>query len=117
MIKQIPFEDLMQQKNKTDSSRERRVDAKRGPRVMTVASGKGGVGKSCFVANLGTMLARQGLKVLLVDCDFGLANLDILLDVQPAATLEQVLQNEASLQEAVVGGTRTLAHSLSLGSD
>jgi flagellar biosynthesis protein FlhG len=92
---------LMQQK--TNSPRSGRNDGKRGPRVMTIASGKGGVGKSCLVANLGTMLARQGFKVLLVDCDFGLANLDILLNVQPAATLEQVLQNEATLQEAVVG--------------
>jgi flagellar biosynthesis protein FlhG len=92
---------LMQQKN--SEPRAGRTDSKLTPRVMTVASGKGGVGKSCLVANLGTMLARQGLKVLLVDCDFGLANLDIILNVQPAATLEQVLQGEATLQEAVVG--------------
>jgi flagellar biosynthesis protein FlhG len=78
-------------------------DGRPGPRVLTVASGKGGVGKSCFVANMGTMLARQGFKVLLVDCDFGLANLDIILNVQPSATLEQVLDGTATIQEAVVG--------------
>jgi len=76
---------------------------KDGPRVITVASGKGGVGKSCLVANLGTLLARRGHRVLLVDCDFGLANLDIMLNVQPSASLEQVLEGSASIHEAVVG--------------
>jgi flagellar biosynthesis protein FlhG len=75
----------------------------RGPRILTVASGKGGVGKTSLVANLGTLLARQGLRVLLVDGDLGLANLDIVLGVQPRATLEQVLGGEAELREALVG--------------
>jgi flagellar biosynthesis protein FlhG len=100
---------IMQERQKSNSSRDasayggRQKDQARVPRVFTVASGKGGVGKSCIVANLGTLLARQGFKVLLVDCDFGLANLDIILNVQAAATLEQVLQGSATLQEAVVG--------------
>jgi flagellar biosynthesis protein FlhG len=77
------------------------------PKILTIASGKGGVGKSCFAAHIGTMLARNGYRVLLVDGDFGLANLDILLNVQhsvePVATLEQVLMGSATIQEAVVG--------------
>jgi flagellar biosynthesis protein FlhG len=93
---------LMQQRQDAGSKHYFASKA-RGPRVITVASGKGGVGKSCLVANLGTLLARQGQKVLVVDIDFGLANLDILLNVQPAATLEQVLEGSANLQEAVVG--------------
>src|ERR1700756_1807863 len=75
----------------------------RQPRIFTVASGKGGVGKSSFVATMGTLLARSGFRVLLVDGDFGLANLDIILNVQPVATLEQVLSGSATIQEAVVG--------------
>ncbi len=73
------------------------------PQVLTVASGKGGVGKSCLVANLGTRLARQGLRVLIVDGDFGLANLDLLFGVQVEATLENVLQGHAPIQDALVG--------------
>ena len=48
-------------------------------RVIAVTSGKGGVGKSNVVVNLGLALAKMGQKVLLIDADLGLANLDILL--------------------------------------
>jgi flagellar biosynthesis protein FlhG len=72
-------------------------------RIVTIASGKGGVGKSCITANLGACLARSGLRVMIVDGDSGLANLDIMLDVQTQATLEQVLDGEARLQDAIVG--------------
>lgn len=81
--------------------------AGRGPKILTIASGKGGVGKSCFCAHIGTLLARSGYRVLLIDGDFGLANLDILLNVQvnmePIATFEQVMQGSATIQQAVVG--------------
>ena len=79
-----------------------------GPRVVTVSSGKGGVGKSSFVANVGTKLAREGLKVLLVDGDLGLANLDIMLNVQATATLEDVLMGRALLQQSIVGVEQNL---------
>lgn len=71
--------------------------------VVTIASGKGGVGKSCLVANLGASLARSGLRVLLVDGDLGLANLDIMLGVRTRATLEQVMSGEATPREALLG--------------
>ena len=76
--------------------------------VITVASGKGGVGKSSLVANIGSLLARDGLRVLLVDGDFGLANLDILLGVEPLATVEQVLEGSVGVREAVVGVEQNL---------
>ena len=71
--------------------------------VITISSGKGGVGKSILTANIGAILARSGLRVLLVDGDFGLANLDILLGVHADTSLEQVLQGEASVQDTVIG--------------
>jgi flagellar biosynthesis protein FlhG len=86
-----------------EAARASRVQPRHLPKVITVASGKGGVGKSCFSATMGTMLARNGFRVLLVDGDFGLANLDILLNVQPIATLEQVMDGVATIQEAVLG--------------
>jgi flagellar biosynthesis protein FlhG len=77
--------------------------AERSVPVLTFSSGKGGVGKSCLSAHLGTMLARSGLRVLLVDGDFGLANLDILLNVNSAVTLDEVLAGRARIQDAVIG--------------
>src|SRR6218665_1566165 len=60
-------------------------------RVISVTSGKGAVGKSSVVTNLAMSIAAQGQKVLLLDGDFGLANLDILLDLRPRGTIRDVL--------------------------
>jgi flagellar biosynthesis protein FlhG len=73
-------------------------------RVIAVTSGKGGVGKSNIVVNLGLALARQGLKVLLIDADLGLANLDILLGLTTRFTIYDVLSLGKSLGEAIVPG-------------
>jgi flagellar biosynthesis protein FlhG len=73
-------------------------------RVLAVASGKGGVGKTSIVANLGTLLARRGLKVMLLDGDFGLANLDILLNLNPRRNLGHLLRGEAQASEVLVDG-------------
>lgn len=52
-------------------------------RVISMTSGKGGVGKTNIVANLGYVLSRLGKKVLILDADLGLGNLDILLGITP----------------------------------
>jgi flagellar biosynthesis protein FlhG len=61
------------------------------PRVISVTSGKGGVGKTSVVANLAMSLAARGERVLLLDGDFGLANLDIMLDLKPRGNIHDVL--------------------------
>ncbi len=66
-------------------------------RVIAVASGKGGVGKTNVTANLAVLLARRGLRVWVLDADLGLANLDIVYGVRPAHTLESVLRGERRL--------------------
>ena len=73
-------------------------------RVITVTSGKGGVGKSNIVVNLGLALARMGQKVLLIDADLGLANLDILLGLSPRFTIHDLLSLRRSLSEVLVEG-------------
>jgi len=73
-------------------------------RVITVTSGKGGVGKSNIVVNLGMAFARMGQKVLLIDADLGLANLDILLGLNPRYTIHDLLSLRRSLAEVLVEG-------------
>jgi flagellar biosynthesis protein FlhG len=75
-----------------------------GSRVMAIASGKGGVGKTNIVAGLAMSLAQQGQRVAVLDADFGLANLDILLGLAPQFTLEHVLRGEKLLEEIILEG-------------
>ena len=66
-----------------------------GTQVIAVTSGKGGVGKTSVVANLGYALTRLNKRVLLVDADIGLANLDVILGFSPRYNLQHVLSGEA----------------------
>jgi flagellar biosynthesis protein FlhG len=67
------------------------------PTIISVASGKGGVGKSMVVSNLGLMLARKGLRVILVDTDIGGANLHILFGMfHPPSTLTDFFTNRST---------------------
>ena len=78
----------------------------RAPRapLLAVASGKGGVGKSTFVANVAVALARLGRKVLVIDADFSLANMDVLLGLAPRRTIQHFFTGECGLAELVVDG-------------
>jgi flagellar biosynthesis protein FlhG len=71
-------------------------------RVFAVTSGKGGVGKTNTVANLAAALARRQKKVLLMDADLGLANLDLFLGVKPRYTLADFFAGHMSLAEIIV---------------
>ena len=73
-------------------------------RVIAVASGKGGVGKTNVSVNLGISLSQQGNRVLLMDADMGLANVDIMLGLQTEYNLSHVLDGEKTLQEVIVEG-------------
>ena len=76
-------------------------------RIVQFASGKGGVGKTVLAATLAHALAFRGERVLLVDCDLGLANIDVQLGISPAEDLAGVLAGAATLEQAVthVGGS------------
>ena len=72
--------------------------------VIAITSGKGGVGKTNVSTNLGVSLAQGGSRVLLMDADLGLANVDVLLGLQPASNLSHVIRGELALEDVLVEG-------------
>src|SRR5262245_65557302 len=70
--------------------------------VIAVTGGKGGVGKTSVSVNLATGLAAAGRRVVVLDGDLGLANVDVLLGLSPRYTLAHVLSGERTLDEIMV---------------
>ena len=73
-------------------------------RVIAVTSGKGGVGKTNISVNLAASLSLAGQRVMLMDADLGLANVDVLLGLEPHFDLQHVISGEKSLDEIIVQG-------------
>ena len=73
-----------------------------GARIIAITSGKGGVGKTFVSANLAAALTRRGQRVLVLDADLGLANLDVVLNLHPKITLHDVFTGKALLEDAVI---------------
>lgn len=88
-------------KKKNESRGPSRVGIKP-VQTIAVTGGKGGVGKTTVSVNLATACAQQGKRVMLLDGDLGLANVDVLLGLSPQYTLANVLRGEQSLEDIVV---------------
>ncbi len=73
-------------------------------RVFSVSSGKGGVGKSSIVINLALAMRTMGKKVLIVDADLGLANIDVLLGLNPRYNISHVISGQKNITDILVEG-------------
>ena len=82
---------LMASQNINQASGLNNIANSRPVRVVSITSGKGGVGKTNVSANLALSLVANGNKVLLMDADLGLANIDVLLGLQPICNLSHVI--------------------------
>lgn len=91
--------------NHIDQASGLRRMAKANPvRVITIASGKGGVGKTNISVNLAIALASQGKKVTILDADLGLANIDVMLGLHSKKNLSHVMDGECDLEEILLEG-------------
>ena len=73
-------------------------------RTIAVTGGKGGVGKTNVSANLAVALAGMGKRTLLLDADLGLANIDVILGLQPKHTLADLVAGRCTLEEVIIEG-------------
>ena len=75
-------------------------------RVLAVTSGKGGVGKTNLTVNLALALAEHGQRILILDGDLGLANVDIAFGLTARYTIEHLLSGEKTIEEIILPGPR-----------
>ncbi len=77
-------------------------------RVIAVTGGKGGVGKTNITVNLGVAMAELGKRVMVLDADLGLANIDVILGLHARRNLSHVMSGECTLEEIMVTGPKGL---------
>ena len=104
MLDIIDFPSKYKQNNIDQAAGLRRMVKPKPVRVITIASGKGGVGKTNVTVNLAIALASQGKKVTILDADLGLANIDVMLGLHSKKNLSHVMNGECELEEILLDG-------------
>jgi len=89
----IPRPETLMQKKKNNS-----------PQVISITSGKGGVGKTSIVANMAILLSSMGRKVLVFDADLGLANIDVMLGLSSKYNINHLLHGDCDINDIMIEG-------------
>ena len=86
----------------TKKNREQKTIRASKSKLLTLTSGKGGVGKSTFTANIAYILANKGFKIAVIDADIGLANMQVLFDIKPKYTLFDYIDGKIDLEKSLL---------------
>ena len=90
------------------SGQSNAINRKSKAKVIAITSGKGGVGKTNIVANLGFALSQLGKRILIFDADLGLGNIDVLLGLTPKYNLSHVVMREKTAPEIIIEGPKKM---------
>ncbi|WIF94656.1 MinD/ParA family protein [Caminicella sporogenes] len=91
-------------KSNLSNKKDDKFNKEHSARVITITSGKGGVGKTNFTINLGIILSKFNNRVTIVDADLGLGNIDVVLGLVPKYTLANVLKEEMNIHDIKIKG-------------
>ncbi|MDR1212048.1 MAG: MinD/ParA family protein [Spirochaetaceae bacterium] len=96
--------ELMRQKNRPPNKESKKTPEKtpRQTRIITVTSGKGGVGKTNISVNMALAYARAGKRVIVMDADLGLANVNVMLSVIPKFSLYHVIRKQKTMKDIIL---------------
>ncbi len=93
---------LMKEIHKTADNAGENHDTAQKTRIIAVTSGKGGVGKTNVATNMGIAYAQMGKKVIVLDADLGLANVNVIMNVIPQYNLYHVIKKQKKLSEIII---------------
>ena len=93
---------LMKEINKNAGNTGGGHDSAQKTRIIAVTSGKGGVGKTNVATNMGIAYAQMGKKVIVLDADLGLANVNVIMNVIPQYNLYHVIKKQKKLSEIII---------------
>jgi len=100
----LRLRELVEQQKRGESTHIGGLEAEQSPRVIAVTSGKGGVGKTSFTINLGLAISQRGKRVLILDADLGMANVNVALGLPARFNIFDVILGRKTLREIIVEG-------------